>query len=329
MINQHFTKKGIVVFAAMFISLVPIQAIAGSWNGWIYQNPYPTSNTLLAVQFVTPKIGWMAGKYGTILHTKDGGENWEAQESGTTEMLKSIFFTDDRTGWIVGDKGIILHTEDSGKKWIKLGKHNLSLNKVFFVNKNVGWAVGTEGLVLHTNDGGRHWLEQKSETSLNLKQVQFIDKKRGWIIGDKILSKKPKDYPEDIHWMEAIILYTEDGGEHWFKQWSGREMKLRHVLFINKNIGWINGQNVIFYEFMTEATDLFLRTEDGGKTWVNDNGRKGKSGIPFFINEKRGWMVANEHTVLLTEDGGTTWKEQKAVLHKYPWRPFEDAAKRD
>lgn len=83
MIKKNLVKKGIVVFAAMLFSLAPIQSHAGHWNGWIYQNPYPTKNTLLAVKFITPNKGWIVGQYGTILYTEDGGENWEAQESGT------------------------------------------------------------------------------------------------------------------------------------------------------------------------------------------------------------------------------------------------------
>ena len=72
-------KKSLLV--SIISILLPAISLAGSFNGWIYQNPYPTSNTLLAVKFVTPKKGWIAGEKGTILYTEDGGESWEAQES--------------------------------------------------------------------------------------------------------------------------------------------------------------------------------------------------------------------------------------------------------
>ncbi len=70
---------------AFYLGFNPVVSFAGSWNGWLYQNPYPTSNTLLAVKFATPKRGWIAEVQGTILYTEDGGETWEFQESGTEQ----------------------------------------------------------------------------------------------------------------------------------------------------------------------------------------------------------------------------------------------------
>ena len=34
---------------SILISFTPLRSFAGSWNGWIYQDPYPATNTLLAV----------------------------------------------------------------------------------------------------------------------------------------------------------------------------------------------------------------------------------------------------------------------------------------
>src|SRR3990170_6545180 len=112
-------KKAIIIFVALiiinllFLCLITDSSHAGSWNGWIYQNPYPTKNTLLSVKFITPQKGWVVGEHGTILYTEDGGENWEAQESGTEQTLTNIVFVNDKVGWAVGGRaGTIIHTED-------------------------------------------------------------------------------------------------------------------------------------------------------------------------------------------------------------------------
>ena len=123
----------LIIPLTAILALIPIQSYAGSWNGWIYQNPYPTSNSLLAVKFVTPKKGWVAGEHGTILYTEDGGDIWEAQENGTEQELKSLSFINEKTGWAVGDSGVIVHTVDGGKSsFFQRGGTKIDIKQCFF-----------------------------------------------------------------------------------------------------------------------------------------------------------------------------------------------------
>jgi photosystem II stability/assembly factor-like uncharacterized protein len=65
--------------------------------------------------------GWAVGNDGTILDTRDGGNTWQAEWSGTTADLHSVMFTDDgRRGWTVGDSGTILGTSNGGNTWSAL-----------------------------------------------------------------------------------------------------------------------------------------------------------------------------------------------------------------
>ena len=57
--------------------------------------------------FVDANTGWVAGTFGTVLHTTDGGANWAKQEIGSTTHLMGIDFIDARTGWVVGEGGTI------------------------------------------------------------------------------------------------------------------------------------------------------------------------------------------------------------------------------
>ena len=66
---------------------------------------------------MTPNKGRIAGGdvgTGLILHTTDGGDTWDAQESGTSDSLASIHFVDSNVGWAVGLYGTILHTTTGG-----------------------------------------------------------------------------------------------------------------------------------------------------------------------------------------------------------------------
>lgn len=59
-------KRKIIILTALFLIsfLYTSTSFAGSWNGWIYQNPYPTKNTLLGVKFITPQKRWVVGEHG-------------------------------------------------------------------------------------------------------------------------------------------------------------------------------------------------------------------------------------------------------------------------
>ena len=57
----------------------------------------------------TTVIYWAVGENGTILESDDGGEHWNARNSGTPNNLYSIFGTSDgKHLWAVGDNGTIL-----------------------------------------------------------------------------------------------------------------------------------------------------------------------------------------------------------------------------
>ena len=76
-----------------------------------------TQDDLVSVSFPTETDGWACGRYGTILHTSDGGTTWRPQSSGTKFTLSGICFVDTKNGWAVGNKGTIVHTSDGGETW--------------------------------------------------------------------------------------------------------------------------------------------------------------------------------------------------------------------
>jgi hypothetical protein len=60
------------------------------------------------------EIGWIVGNAGSIIHTANGGETWEAQKSPVKAHLESVSFLDRNNGWAVGTKGTVLRTRDGG-----------------------------------------------------------------------------------------------------------------------------------------------------------------------------------------------------------------------
>ncbi len=90
-----------------------------SWE----QTNSPTQSLLTTIFFIDDKEGWAGGHDTLILHTSDGGENWEIQyEDPITggdipKPILDIVFKDKNNGYAIGAYGLILTTRDGGDNW--------------------------------------------------------------------------------------------------------------------------------------------------------------------------------------------------------------------
>ncbi|OOP56200.1 MAG: hypothetical protein AYP45_10410 [Candidatus Brocadia carolinensis] len=260
------------------------------------------------IYFVDSKFGWVVGESGIILHTVDGGVNWNSQISRTTERLNAVQFLDVNQGWAVGGGGTILHTVDGGETWNSQASGTRRvLNDVQFLDVNQGWAAGEGGAILHTVDGGKTWNSQASGTTEGLDDVQFVDANQGWAVGSG-----------------STILHTVDGGKAWNPQTSGiteglaavqisnenEPIPLRKanrlapgltaVHFLDENQGWI-----------ADDGGTILHTVDGGKNWnPQASGIKAALLDMLFLNVNQGWAAGEGGTILHTVDRGKTWNPQ-------------------
>ena len=73
------------------------------------------SSPLYDVNFVSSTEGWAVG-YGRILHTVDGGRNWEVQRRDDS-FWEGDRFREPVNGWTVGYGWPILATTNGGATW--------------------------------------------------------------------------------------------------------------------------------------------------------------------------------------------------------------------
>lgn len=287
--------KGLFLFL-MLLLLLPVGVHADSWNGWVYQDPYPTSSTILGVKFITPEKGWLVGEYGTILYTGDGGNTWEGQESGAWDDLKSVTFVNERSGWAVGNAGVIVHTIDGGKTWQSQGDVKVSLNKVFFIDEKDGWVVGDRGMVFHTSDAGNNWERIPIGERQSLASIFFINKKTGWLVAGKNVYRT---IDGGKNW-EVSALPVNSPGEIIDEEWWRGD-----VSFVDENRGWA----------VVGLWDIY-HTIDGGKTWevqlTPSNFMKGFEVATILFKDAENGCAAGTN-ILCTEDGGKVWKERLKV----------------
>jgi photosystem II stability/assembly factor-like uncharacterized protein len=117
----------------------------------------PLEPNLNAIQFINEKLGWIVGEFGLVLQTRDGGQEWTAQNYGENlPQLFAVFFRDEQTGWAVGQLGTLMRTVDGGKHWARfVVETDRNLNGIS-MDGDRGVIVG-DGVVLVSDDRGLNW----------------------------------------------------------------------------------------------------------------------------------------------------------------------------
>ena len=150
----------------------------------------PGDVVLNSIAFTDPDHVWIAGEFGVILASTDGGLTWESQDSPVQSTLFGIFFADQQRGWAVGLESTLLRTTDGGKTWQKQEIEtpwgfSLALYDVA-VRGTYGWAVGNSGLLLSSNDGGETWHLVNVPVEMGsawLRGLSLLPDGRGYIVG--------------------------------------------------------------------------------------------------------------------------------------------------
>jgi len=252
---------------------------------WQQHMPSFNNMDLNEVFFINEKEGWALGLEGTIVHTIDGGVNWENQTSNSSFELKDIFFSNNQKGWAVGTRGTVLKTSDGGKKWLSVNIGISSdIHAVFFKDISNGWMMTQTDGIFRTQNGGQTWT-QTSEIEGNIYFVDgYFSSASQWILlaYDK-------------------ILYTNNAGASWqtFTYSGAQFIKLS---FIDNNNGWAM--------YNLAGTMTFLKTTNGGATWTALSGKISTRTSDFqFTSQNNGYAIASER-IFRTTDGGTTWNYQ-------------------
>lgn len=146
----------------------------------------PNDALLYGLSFVDENHGWIAGEFGTILATTDGGKTWKQQTSGIETTLFGVDFSDRNTGLAVGIDSIILRTDDAGATWKPLASpfQERSYYEVGLTDR-YAWIVGGQGTILVSSDGGKEWAEFKTPIQFASEWFRGVSVvgERGFLVG--------------------------------------------------------------------------------------------------------------------------------------------------
>lgn len=163
---------------------------------WTQAEKVPFINTLTAVQCVSESQCWAIGHDLTILHSIDGGKNWniQYQDPDFDAPFLSIHMTDYLNGIVVGAFGKSLTTNNGGENWVSTivtdDAYEPHLNSVYASNTmkskngtNLMFVAGEIGQVHISSDEGLSWNMVDTEYFGSLWGGISIDQKRKLLLG--------------------------------------------------------------------------------------------------------------------------------------------------
>ena len=268
----------------------------------------PYDLELRSVHFTTVDEGWVAGgkralSGGVILHTSDGGANWDIQIGDTESSDRSygeLRFLSPTLGWATqstsGGDHRLLRTTD-GKTWAPVGTVAQHRTDYRFVSPDVGFVTSGDA-ILRTQDGGRKWdpvyrckvrteiQGLTREVACEFSQMHFVSGTLGFAISQELGRGGG-----------LVFAKTEDGGATWTTSviLPGQNAKEGALHFFDATTGVIR---------MIDGK--LFRTADGGKTWNEVSGAaEGKPDIEF-ADPQVGWMM-RYRAMTYTANGGQSW----------------------
>ncbi len=251
--------SGMAALAACALAALPAAAQAnvqvGS-SGWLWGNPLPQGNTLRAMAFAGT-TGYAVGDFGTLLKTTDAGDTWTGLPAGTFSNLTEVQVLDANT--VVAGGGCVARlSTDGGQTFSRIaftpvesscpdGSHLAALS---YVNAQHGYLVLNDGSVFETTDG------QQFATKTAIPGTKQAG--GGVVPTDAAFTSDTGGY---VTTSDGNIYVTTDSGVSW-KSVSATNRPVRAITFASASVGYAVGDS-----------SLFLKTSDGGATWVAEGDR--------------------------------------------------------
>ncbi len=172
----------------------------------------PLTAILFDVAAIGPEEVWISGDFGTLIHTKDGGDSWDRlilpeETFGDGYLADRLFngieFDDRDNGWIAGEFATGLRTVDGGQTWTNREEISGAISDIYLFDIGASGeravAGGVGGVVVQTEDNGKVWTAKDVPTTAGL-FTAALRGNRAILAGDR-----------------GEVVATRDGGRTWFQ----------------------------------------------------------------------------------------------------------------
>lgn len=258
---------------------------AGTWSLQKEEFVMVVYHDLERINGDTLIIGGQYDANGVILKSTDGGNNWFHVNQNIDYRIDDIEFTNSKIGYAGGYLGYLIKTIDGGDHWEKLvSPTSEDIKSISFVSQDTGYIAADRGQVYKTTDGGKTWEYHYLPYDFAFK-IKFLDERNGFLIHNY-----------------SGFLCTTDGGESWQAVPHDKFYDLMDLTFVNKKVGYVTGSML--------GPFLYMKTIDGGKTWMEKifpRWTLTTYQTISFKDEYTGFVFNQLGEVITTGDGGQNW----------------------
>ena len=170
-LSIHCAPNGRIWVSASFGTLYWSEGDLEQWNEFsLYEDLQFTE-----VRFLDQLNGYAFGEFGTVIRTKDGGDNWEQLEPIPNDFYPmGVDFLDTSTGWVGGLDGVIWQTEDGGQSWER--QESVTSAPIYNIHANGSgiFAVGGSAKLVELRDGAWRTFEGAPEVLVYLRGLDTL-----------------------------------------------------------------------------------------------------------------------------------------------------------
>lgn len=276
----------------LFILLFTISLFHTSLFSQWFKQTIPVNKPISGIKFIDSLKGWACTSISTlgdssfIMHTTNGGVNWNIQLTVANIALYAISIIDANTGYCGGSSGPgrLFKTTNGGVNWNEIGTPT-RVTDMFFVNKDSGWICNETSTadVRTTTNGGATWQLRNSGLSDNINRLFFLNYSTGWA-GSTYFKK------------------TTNAGLNWVQIYDFATESILSMYFINEQTGWsgLSGAKI-------------GKTTNGGLNWFIQQPYNTISNntTDIFLNNDTGWAGTGWfYKIFKTTNAGLNWGYQ-------------------
>jgi photosystem II stability/assembly factor-like uncharacterized protein len=217
---------------------------------------------------------------------------WVLQHtSSPNQTVMALKFYNNNTGYYSGvlynsSTFNIYKTTNGGLNFISQNSYYTAQRfmSIWIIHPDTVLISGNYGKILKTVNGGNNWNLVYADTVKQFWSLFFVNHNTGFVSGS-----------------HGTIMKTTNKGDNWTILNSTSQTALDGMWFVNENTGYVGGANV------------FLKTTDGGQTWVNKVGNFISSfeiaEAVYFSDANTGYYCTNTSSarIVKTTNGGDTW----------------------
>lgn len=272
-------------------------------RNWQFVEIHPSvaQFSLESVQFLTNRVGWIAGgtvsrvgrvQHGVLFATTDGGVTWNVVAGAELPYLRKVQFFDLERGYVSGERTTkfsagLLSTLDGGATWTTASdRMNETWQDAEFYDFDSGILVGEQGRQSLLSQGGINPGGANIGGLQGFQSISIKGGKNSWIVGDG-----------------ALALLSADRGATWSPPQSPFSSDLRDfcdfrsVCQMEDHV-WIAGA----------PGSTIWHSPDQGRTWeAQQTGSSIPLNVVHFYDQEFGIAAGALGRLCVTNDGGKSW----------------------